>query len=193
MPTFRKATASRSYLNEQAVDSDTGIQLIHYENEAYEIDRLLEEKDISVLMKLHPIQASGQIKLPTLKRLKCVEHRELIRVGLEINKILGDADALISDYSSAAVDYLVLDRPIAFSVEDIDGFKERRGFMFANIEESLPGKLLYTFDELKQFILEIAEGVDSSLEKRRVVGTRLNEFSDDRSSERVIKALGIER
>ena len=51
---------------------------------------------------------------------------DLVDAGLEINQILGHADALISDYSSAAVDYLVLDRPEAFTLDDVEVYEKRR-------------------------------------------------------------------
>ncbi len=191
LPTFRAVVAKRGYLSEPGIECETGIQLIHTREEALRLDKKLKELDIVLLIKLHPLQDRAKINLPEMENIFLLENTDLVRAGLEINHIMGDADGFMSDYSSAATDYLVLDRPLAFTVEDAEDFKGKRGFLFDNIEDYLPGKLLYTFDDMNEFVDEIASGVDSTKELRDTVGFKLNEFRDDKGSERLIKALGI--
>ena len=50
-------------------------------------------------------------------------------MDIPVNRILGKADALISDYSSAAIDYLILDRPIGFLLKDVEEYGNSRGFI----------------------------------------------------------------
>ena len=46
-----------------------------------------------------------------------LSNEQLYHMDIQTNEILMHADALISDYSSVAVDYLLLDRPIAFTLD----------------------------------------------------------------------------
>ena len=56
--------------------------------------------------------------------------------------LLRNADALITDYSSAYFDYMLLNRPIAFTVEDIEEYRKKRGFVFDNPFEYMPVRRL---------------------------------------------------
>ena len=75
---------------------------------------------------------------------------------MHINQILNKADALISDYSSVAVDYLLLDRPIGFAVDDLDRYSKARGFIFDDVEEWLPGAILKNEEDIVEFIKDVA-------------------------------------
>ncbi len=191
LPTFRTVIDKRSYLSEPGLRKDTDLQLLHNDREVEELDAILSELDTILILKLHPIQEKGKIRLPNTKNIFLVEHKELTDNRMEINHVLGDADALISDYSSAAVDFLALDRPMAFAVEDVEQFKKARGFIFDPIEDYLPGELLYDYKDMIKFIKEVGEGKDLSREKRRDIGAKLNEFHDDKNCERLLQWFGI--
>ena len=94
-----------------------------------------------------------------------IKNSELAEKDLIINRFLASADALISDYSSAIVDFLNTDKPIGFTLDDVTEYENSRGFVFDNITEMLPGKEIYSFADMCDFIKEIAEGIDSSKKK----------------------------
>ena len=106
--------------------------------------------------------------------------------------MLGYADALISDYSSVAVDYTLLDRPIAFTLDDYDVYGNSRGFNWPNVRDYLPGEELFAFDDFLRFVNDVATGKDRSHEKRQRLRQAFHSFFDDKSSERVVEALRIE-
>lgn len=53
---------------------------------------------------------------------------------IDTNELLSIVDVLITDYSSIAFDFMVLDRPIIYFVYDYEEYKEERGLYF-DIEE----------------------------------------------------------
>ena len=80
-------------------------------------------------------------------------------------RILLLSDILIADYSSIMVDYTVLKKPIILFAYDLDDYiSKERGFYF-DYKEKVPGKIVYSMDELIESIIE----GDFELEK-------LNEF-----------------
>ncbi len=191
MPTFRTTVEQRPGLSEPAIENETGISLIDKIDQAIELNDILSKREVQLVIKLHPLQERAKIKLPELSNISMLYHDSLVDNGLEINQTLGDADALISDYSSAATDYLVLNRPMAFAMEDEGAFLQRRGFLFDNLHDWLPGAILSSFEELAAFVQAIGEGEDSSRDKRDKIRYKLNEFEDDRGSERLLNRLGI--
>ena len=110
---------------------------------------------------------------------------------IPINRLLGQADALISDYSSAAVDFMLLDRPIAFMLEDVEEYERSRGFVFENIREWLPGKEVFTFEDVCDFVEEIADRHDITRDKRRTLIKRMHKYCDDCNCQRILEELHI--
>ncbi len=115
-----------------------------------------------------------------------------METDIQINQLLGLADGLISDYSSAAVDYMLLDKPIGFTLEDVEEYGQSRGFVFDNIRDWLPGKELFSYEDLCRFIREIGLGIDPSREKRQKLKTVMHDHGDDGSCRRIVEALHIE-
>lgn len=73
----------------------------------------------------------------------------------DISELYLISDILITDYSSVFFDYANLRRPIIFFTYDIDTYRDQlRGFYF-NLEDSAPGPLLKTSDEVIQTIKEL--------------------------------------
>ena len=98
---------------------------------------------------------------------------------------------MISDYSSVAVDYLVTDRPIGFTLDDFDTYKNERGFFWDNVRDWLPGSELYTYDDMFNFIKEVLSGNDPGREKRQSISEQMQKYKDDQNSARVFEAFNI--
>lgn len=65
----------------------------------------------------------------------------------DLNAYLPLCSVLITDYSSVAFDFLLLDRPILYYVPDLEAYKRGRGLYFSP-EEAMPGPLLSTPEQL---------------------------------------------
>ena len=126
-----------------------------------------------------------------MKHIILLDNEMLVDQDIQINQLLGLADGLISDYSSAAVDYMLLDRPIGFTLEDVEEYGESRGFVFDNIKDWLPGAELYSFRDLCLFVREVGRGIDSTGEKRQRLRKIMHDFDDDQSCRRITEALRI--
>jgi len=59
---------------------------------------------------------------------------------------------MISDTSSAWVDYLPLDRPVAFFLPDIDELASHRGFNVPDLSAILPGPVLRDVGDVRDFL-----------------------------------------
>lgn len=191
LPTFRSTERKLVQLNEYELASETGLPIVSTREKMERLNAILWEKNIVLLVKLHPFQNREAVRCEDCSNIILLENEDLFRYDIPINRLLGWADALISDYSSAAVDYLLLDRPIAFMLEDVEEYEQSRGFVFDNIREWLPGKEIFTFEGVCSFVEEVAGHCDTTAEKRRRLRDVMHKYHDDCSSQRILAALGI--
>ena len=108
------------------------------------------------------------------------------RKGLSIERLLGLADICITDYSSIAFEYSIMERPILFFAYDLEDYMEQRG-LYAGFEEMIPGPLCRTNEELVDYIANVSERFD----KQRVQEFRKEYVGacDGHATERTIKLI----
>jgi CDP-glycerol glycerophosphotransferase (TagB/SpsB family) len=98
-------------------------------------------------------------------------------------------DVLVTDYSSLAFDFMLLDRPIVYFVPDLDDYMVYRGFYFDPLQ-MMPGPIVRDPDQLRAAVVAAFEaGPDPSLRKVR---ERVWGDYSGRASERLAAVLGDE-
>jgi CDP-glycerol glycerophosphotransferase (TagB/SpsB family) len=160
------------------------INLLGYKGSIREIDEVLEDYNALLLIKLHPL-----------------DKRELEDDGynniylLNTNKDLGlydylaNTDVLITDYTSAYFDYLILNRPVIFNFYDYDEYFQTRGFAYDPIESVCSGEICKSIESLKNAIINGLDGLDTHKDKRHFVNNMFNKYVDNKSSERIVDQL----
>ena len=191
LPTFRMAKTGLSGLNEYDLEGQTGLPVLDTHEKLDRLESVLDRLHTVLVLKLHPFQDADKIGRVERNHLVLMDHGRLAESGVQINQLLGCADGLISDYSSVAVDYMLLDRPVGFTLDDVEEYGESRGFVFDRIREWLPGKEIRSVEDMERFIEEVAAGKDPGGEKRRRLRAKMHGFTDDGSCGRVLRALGI--
>lgn len=191
LPTFRAAKTGLDHLNEYDVKGQTGLPVVHTYEELSQLDGILQSYNIVLVLKLHPFQDRKKIGSVEGGNIVVLDNERLADLDIQINQLLGHADALISDYSSAAVDYLLLDRPIGFTLDDVEEYAESRGFVFPDIKEWLPGKELFSFEDFCCFVREIGEDVDSTGDKRKALKKKMHRYGDGNNCKRIVEMLGL--
>ena len=101
------------------------------------------------------------------------------------------SDVLIGDYSSASMQYLVLDKPLAFVVPDIDEYAQKRGFVFDSPEEYMGGHIIKDKEKFYAFLDDIAADKDIYKEKRHRILHEMYEYADNHNCERIVKLSGM--
>lgn len=191
MPTFRSAKEQMQNLDEYELDGQTGLPIVNTYDALDMLNSLLKGMGIVLLIKLHPFQDQGKIGRIALSNIVMLDNEQLAEADISINRLLGHADALISDYSSAAVDYMILDRPIAFTLDDAEEYGQSRGFVFENIRDWLPGVELYTFEDFCGFIEEIGGGIDSTKQKREMLCKKMHKYRNADNCKRIVETLHL--
>ncbi|MCM1120982.1 MAG: CDP-glycerol glycerophosphotransferase family protein [Eubacterium sp.] len=191
LPTFRMAKKGLNNLNEYSFDNQTGLPIVGTFEELGALNDILEKNNVGLVVKLHPFQDKSKISEINMSNIVMINNDILVEKDIQINQLLGNADALISDYSSVAVDYMLCSRPIAFTLDDVEEYENSRGFFFDDIHEWLPGKEVYDFNDFLVFIQEVIDGVDSTENKRKRLQAKMHKYGDDKSSQRILEALNV--
>ena len=147
------------------------------------LSRFLVANNCLLVVKPHVVEKDT---LPTpAENIVVLTDAELSGLDMDLYHVLGGIDILITDYSSVYIDFLLLDRPIVFDVNDLGIYDEVRGFMLTPLSFWLPGPRVASVDELIKAIRLLLDDPSLYGEERRLVNDLLNEYKDDKSCERV--------
>ena len=190
LPTFRTESSVNQAFHE-TLPEKTGLPVVSGRGQLEALSKQLKEEDTVLVIKLHPFHKREWVSDIRYSNVILLENEQLEQEDVRINELLGHADALISDYSSTAVDYLVTDRPIAFTLDDVEEYEKDRGFFWPDIRNWLPGYEIFDFEGFCRFLREAAGGKDPGKQKREGLKEKMQKYSDDGNSRRVLQALGI--
>lgn len=112
------------------------------------IDDRLGEEQIVLLFRPHYYETGVGDKIAGLKNVRYVGYD----VWRDPRDLMILSSALVTDYSSIFVDYLLLDKPIVFRVGDIEEYTEYRGLIidYDNATQT-PGRKIKSLVELLEF------------------------------------------
>ncbi len=111
----------------------------------------------------------------------------------DISEIYTISDICITDYSSVFFDYANLRRPILFFTYDIEKYKNLlRGF-YIDMENEVPGPLLFTSDEVIEAIANIEQVQEEYKEKYNVFYNRFCHLDDGKASQKIVEKVFLKR
>ena len=190
LPTFRKNKAFKLDAHSELFDN-MGIPLIYNEEMLRSLNEFLIGRDYHIVYKPHPAQDVRTLTRMRLSNIHIINDEYLHEQGVQLYQMIAKSSALITDYSSVYYDYLLLDKPIATTLDDVETWKSARGFafdlesMYASTNESL-----YTLDDLYSFIDDVlVEGKDTRGEERRKIRDLTNIYTDGNSAQRVAEFI----
>jgi len=127
MPTFR----------------DVGGEFFSSKNFDFEqLQQTMESLDGEFWIKAHPAAVSENIDISHLSRIK------MLPSNIDMYPLLQSSHALITDYSSIYIDYLLLDKPIYFYCFDLEHYLTTCRSMYFEYQETTPGLKAKSFDAL---------------------------------------------
>ncbi len=186
MPTFRKTTIDDRFKDGEELSEETGLPLISTMVELEEMDRYLQERDMLLCIKLHPY---SELKENNLTNIVTLKNSDILPKGIKLYEFIKEFDVLLTDYSSISFDFIILDRPIGYTIDDID--KYTRGFCFPNPLDYMPGHHIKNMADLKDFFSDMANNKDPYVQERHKVCDITNKYKDGNSCQRLLDACGI--
>lgn len=159
----------------------TNKKTAYYPYELINFERLYEVcgDEYVVLFKMHP-WVNEDIVIEEKYSDKFLD----VKTYPNINDMFYIVDLLITDYSSNIFEYSLMRKPMLFFAYDKIQYSFSRGF-HREYEESAPGKVCYTFDE----VLQAIETKDFEYEKVEEYVEHHFDYIDSGASDRVIDWL----
>lgn len=176
------------------VDKDnSGIPIFYNHNTMSKLNDYLKELNIQLVIKLHLRQGYDESEYKQYEHINIWTDEDFSNNDINLYKFLGNADALVTDYSSVYFDYLLLNRPIAFTINDIERYSDERGFVFANPERYMPGQKIKSEDQFYGFLTNVSEGNDEYKTERDKINKLVNYYTDGKNCKRVLDTVGIKK
>lgn len=187
-PTFRQS----DYLGYNDSNKEEILPTFN-EDDYNELNDNLKKYNYKLIVKLHPSQDLNKYNKLKFSNLEILSNDDFKKKNMEIYNLLPQVDVLISDYSSLFLQFLLLDKPIMFVVPDIEEYGEKRGFVFENPLDFMPGAIIKTKDEFYSYLDKLHSGEDDYIDKRKKVKKIVHEFCDGKSCERLIEFSKIRK
>lgn len=151
-----------------------------------EFGSFLRKNKKFIIIKLHPLEKQ-KINIQEYKKYEDVigflDDEILFERKIDLYEILNKIDILITDYSSIYVDTLLINIPTIFINNDIESYKNNRGFCLEPYEVWTPGAKVKNFGSLIKAIDNINS--DKYMVQEEFVKKVCHRYLDNNSSKRV--------
>ena len=177
MPTWRKHISNENeFINSQYFKMINGF----LNNE--KLLSLIKDKGYKIIFKPH-------FELLKYCDLLNIPDEILLSEDESYQELFNKSMLLITDYSSVYIDYLLIDKPICFAMDDLEEYRKNRGFAYEPVENYLPGEIVDNCSALMNWINNI--NLDSFKEDRAQLKKLFYVNPDQYSSKRVLCEMGI--
>lgn len=190
MPTYRVS----DILNDDLVKTnENGLPIFDSSAKLEKLNSILKNKEFVLYIKLHPIQKITDIVNKKYSNIYFIDENKLKSKEVSLYEFVSCADAMISDYSSSYMDFLIMNRPVCFTVDDFEEYAKTRGFAINNPLDIMPGKLVYSENDIYDFIEDLNLDKDDYSSERNRVCNLLNKYPDFENAKRLLDMCGIKK
>lgn len=119
-----------------------------------DLDDICARQGVSVLIRLHPLERSEAL----IEEIARTRHLHLHDTKQDPALLFGDADCMITDYSSVVYDYMMLKKPVVFFRHDLANFVANSRDLYFDLEEISPGPSPTTLAELEDVLRDLSAG-----------------------------------
>ena len=161
------------------------------ESEYSKLNDILKKYNYKLIVKLHIAQNCGNCFNTKYSNLKLYTNDEFTKSGMDLYVLMKQSDFLLADYSSVFLQYLLLDKPMAFVIPDFDEYNDKRGFVFENPLDFMPGDKIKTKEDLFKCFEDLHNGIDKYFVERKRVKDLIHKYQNGHNFERIIKLSNI--
>lgn len=110
LPTFKHNNLETNR-NDFALETQNDISIMS-EEFLKDLNKKLKELSILLIIKFHPGQNINYVKIQNYSNILMMTNNEMESKNIDLYSLMAESNAIITDYSSVYIDYLLLDRPI---------------------------------------------------------------------------------
>ena len=189
MPTFRQSVSKE--ISENYLNNETGLPLLTTKESIYTFNEYLHEENLLFILKLHHLQADLPIFKESYSNICILKVENLQDLNIQLYQFISLTDVLVTDYSSISVDYLLLNRPIIYTLDDYEDYNKSRGVYPENAIDYMPGYHVFNLQDMITAIDEISIGLDKYKQSRIDMLPVFFTYVDGNASKRILDYLEI--
>lgn len=189
MPTFRQSMYS--FLSENYLNDETKLPLIYTYSSLKSFNDFLKKYNILIILKVHHLQLRLPVFQKKYSNILFLRDSDLFSMNIQLSQFIPCSDALITDYSSVMADYILLNKPMVFTLDDYQEYKKSRGLYPDNILDYLPGPHVFNIKEFEQSLIDIKNEKDDFKKEREKVLPYFQKYKDGNTCKRVVDYFNL--
>tara|TARA_B100001059_G_scaffold236603_1_gene288178 strand:- start:7343 stop:8539 length:1197 start_codon:yes stop_codon:yes gene_type:complete len=150
------------------------------------IDKRLSSLNVTLFIKLHPVQVFTQKDKELIKTSKHI--KAIFNDDDDIYESLGEYDVLITDYSGIFFDFMISGKPIIMAPLDYDSYTKNDRAVYYEYNSICPSPPCNNWKEILNSIELLMHNQDIPI-RYYEIQNKFHKYTDDRSSERVIEEI----
>ena len=190
LPTFKHFNLEAANRNDFGDEKDKDISILSNDF-LKKLNILLSKHNAMLYIKFHPAQNLNYVEFYDYSNIVTMTNAQLDEKDLDLYSLLSLSSALITDYSSVYIDYLLTNKPIGFELADYESFKKGRGFIVDDPLQYMPGEKITNQTELYRFIENVINEKDNYKKERNKLKHKMHKYCDGDSSKRVLEYFGL--
>ena len=77
------------------------------------------------------------------------------------------------------INFTLNSRPVAFTINDYEEYKEKRGFVFEDVKNLMVGSVIRDSHDLLEFLESVMRSEDPYIDERKIVNNKVNAIQKD--------------
>lgn len=165
-------------------DSDYFKNIMNFLNDE-RLNKVLEEKDVNIKFYMHHLMHEF---IDDIKENITGNRIVFLDKGTTLADEIRSSCANITDYSSVAIDFLYMNRPILFYQFDLEKYKQEVD-SYIDLENGMFGSLSYNNDEAVDKIIEIIDNDFSILDSQKNERNKFFRYNDNNNCDRIYNCI----
>lgn len=189
MPTYKELAVNN--LKQKETEFSNIFYMNDYDEKSFV--EYIEKNNILFIMKPHPFEEKFYQErleiLPKSENFKMVYNSDFADNNLNTYELFKYIDLMISDFSSVAIDYMILNKPVIYLNNLTDEYSKNRGMVLEdNMDLLMVGTKANSFNQLLEGISNDLEK-DLSKDEREKILPLLHKYLDNKACERIFEIM----
>ncbi len=186
LPTFRNMSNSNRI--DSTFDMPLGLPILYKIQDIEKLNEQLKNSNVFLILKPHFAQDLSKIKTKIYSNFKIMYNKDLDDLGISLYHLLGQSDGLITDYSSVYYDYLLTNKPVGLTIDDLKEYSENLGITY-DYKTVVKGHYIENLSDFIDFVNDISLDKDTYKKERDKTLKLLNMDMEGNYSEKIFKYL----
>lgn len=165
-------------------DSEYFKNIMNFLNDE-KLNKTLEEKDVYIKFYLHHLMHEF---IDDIRENITGERIVFLDKGVVLADEIRKSAANITDYSSVAIDFLYMNRPILFYQFDIDKYKQEID-SYIDLDNEMFGSIAYNKDEAASKLINIIDNDFAILESQKNERSKFFKYNDNDNCNRIYDCI----